>query len=301
MRELIIKFGMILLVSIAWSCVDPSPTELIYNNSNDYGVELLQEPEVYVNSSTYDSTGITDEIPKYTTVISVNGIKTTLNRITIHQYYAMALFSDKTQPVKTPEGKLLGYRLNTPGKVFFDDTEARLANRKISFLGGTQIRDTLLGKYYEIRERMGHGHQHQKEFAYNSSVEFRLVPADTQPILFNIPTPAEITGNVKVTGSQKGKNISIAVDWNSANEDSITLILGAEEKSDIITPLIRVKIKDNGQFVLPKEFLKNIPFDRFKSFVIILERQKTLHTDIPELSDNRIQSKSIHNIRFNVP
>ncbi|PKL87398.1 MAG: hypothetical protein CVV23_15580 [Ignavibacteriae bacterium HGW-Ignavibacteriae-2] len=301
MKEFIIKICPFLMLMLIWACNDPAPVQLLYDDSNDYNIELIPEPDVYVTSSTYDSTGIVDQTQKYSTVILINGIKTTYGRLTSQQFYAAALFSDNNQPVTNSEGKFLGYKLKIMGKVSFGNLEARIVSRNISFMSMGQMRDTLLGQYYELKNGMGQGHMHQLQFPYNSSINFKLDPITKLPITFNIPTPSEITGNIKISGTVKENNISIAVEWNSENDNMITLILGAQKNINDITPLIRVTVKDNGKFIFPKELLKNIPFHRLASLAIILERQKTLLIENTELSDNLIQSKSIHNIRFNVP
>lgn len=290
---------MLLLVIV--SCKGSGPTELIYDDSEDLDIEILTpNPDLLDYASDFDSTGTINQIPAHSNVISVNGIKTTTNSgIGIEHYYASAMFFDKSKPVKLPNNRLIGYVLQTFGMVSFDNSEARKAVKRIRYLYNGVERDTLLGSFYELRK--GRGPMHQRGFPYNSFVEFKMTLNSGQNINFNIPTPEEITGQVKLRGNRKDKNIQLAVEWNGLGNGKIDIIVAGSVMGNNIEPFFKVKVDDNGSFVLREELLRNIPFDHFRVLVVSLERTKELYYSGPYLNDNYIAGKSIHNIKFNVP
>ena len=86
----------ILLIVVLVSCKEPSPTELFIDeniSSDEAEIEIISSnPDVYVYSNGYDSTGITENILKNTNVVSVAGVKTTFKNNVIHHGYYTGLF-----------------------------------------------------------------------------------------------------------------------------------------------------------------------------------------------------------------
>ncbi len=302
MKAAVTKYITIFIMIWIVSCKGPAPTELLYDNSNnELDIEILTpSPEVIDNAPGYDSTGVIDSVPETANVITVNGIKTTANNGRgVNYYYAAAMFYNKEEPVRLPNNRLIGYLLSPVGSVSFDDIYAIKTQKKIKYVYNEEERDTLLGTFYEMRR--GRRQQHQHGFPYNSSVNFSLETLNGNHISFDIPTPEEITGEVKLRGSREEENIRLAIEWNGSGSGKIDIIVAGYSNGNSVEPFFRIRVDDNGSYELNKELLKNIPFDQFRVLVVTLVRSLELDYSDAELNDNLITGKSIHNIKFNVP
>ena len=302
MKAAVTKYITIFIMIWIVSCKGPSPTELLYDNSNnELDIEILTpSPEVIDNAPGYDSTGVIDSVPESANVITVNGIKTTTNNGRgMNYYYASAMFYNKEQPVRLPNNRLVGYMLRSVESVRFDNFPATKTQKRIEFIFNGNEHDTLLGTFYEMRHSRRKMHQHG--FPYNSVVNFNLETLGGNQISFDIPTPEEITGEVKVRGSRDEKNIRLAIEWNENGTGEIDIVVAGYSSRNTVEPFFRVRTEDNGSYELSKDLLKNIPFDEFHVLVVTLVRSLKLDYSDPELNDNLITGKSIHNIKFNVP
>lgn len=293
----------------ALACNEPGPTELVREGPDEeLDIELLS-PDPNILPGDYDSTGTVILVPRYSNIITVNGIKNSFNNNTQTDFYSSAEFYDKSDSIKTPNGRLLGFRLRALGRVFFGDKQAKVIDRKIRYRFNNAILDTSLGLFHELRGRSrgqgpGQGSPNPPiDFPYNSSVRFEFNPIVGENTSFNIPTPGEITGSLRVLGNNSERNLRLELTWNDDGNDRIDIVVGgvAEQRREHV-PFYRIKnVRNDGKLTIPKELMKNIPFDNFKTLVISFERVKQFSFSNSTLSDNLILSKSIHNIRFNVP
>lgn len=305
MKELKKYIALILIIGFGVSCEGPGPTELMVDDNSDLDeleIEILSpEPGLIDYSNGYDSTGIVEPILQHSVVISISGIKTTLfNTDFEHAFYA-AVFSDKSQPVYSPNNRLLGYRSFDVGQVRFGNRMARLVSRMMGFRHQGIGHDTSLGQMYVLGGK-GHGMGMRLDFPYNSSVPFNLIKNDGTNISFNIPTPEEITGEVIVRGSKSEGNLVVAMKWNGIGRGRIEFIIGGGRRGDPdIIPLFRVKTFDDGEVKLPPTLIRSIPFEKFEVITVSFERNIVLPLNDSQLNDSHIISKSIHNIGFDVP
>ncbi|KAB2844841.1 MAG: hypothetical protein F9K42_13065, partial [Ignavibacterium sp.] len=88
------------------ACDEPAPTELIDNDS--FEVEIIGkdiENEYYTNG--YDTSGVSNEILNYSSVISLSGIKITNNGRTDNISSAQVYIFDKSKPFRSPINNIL--------------------------------------------------------------------------------------------------------------------------------------------------------------------------------------------------
>lgn len=302
------KYFFFLILLFAAACNEPGPTELVREETEDFDIEILS-PDPDIIPGNYDSTGIVQNIPRFANIISVNGIKNTFGSNTQTDYYASAEFYDRSDTVRSRNRRMLGFNLRALGRVKFGDLQAKMVHRRIRYLfNGTEI-DTTLGIFHELRGR-GHGMggpgpggpMPNIDFPYDSKVKFELDPFIGEATSFNIPTPTEISGRIRVLGSTSEKNLRLELSWDNDNNDRVDIVVGGFVDQQTSVPFYRIKnVRNDGELTIPKELMKNIPFDRFKMLIISFEHVKEFRFSNSTLSDNLITSKSIHNIRFNVP
>lgn len=288
-----------------FSCGEPAPVELIsdIDSGNDkLDIEILSPtPNVINYSNGYDSTGIVGIPPNREAFISISGIKTTYKNLNIKNTYNAAIFSNLNEPIKEPSGRLLGFKSYDIGIVKFDGYRAHILNRKAKFRIGGNERDTTLGFFYVFNGRMGMpGGRY--DFPYNSKMDFKLERNSGEVVSFDIPTPEEISGKIKLNGSKERRNLSIDLNWEKSLRGRIEIIIGAAAKNNLseILPLVRIKIRDNGFLRIPNNLLKNFPADKFDVMTISICRIYE-YSNRSGITDELIYSKSIHNIMFDVP
>ena len=134
-------------------------------------------------------------------------------------------------------------------------------------------------------------------FRYDSYVKFSLMPMHGQQISFNIPTPPEITGTLKTSGSRENQSLKAELDWNGGKPDvEIEVVIGAIVQGGAEPlPLFRLKARDTGRLVIPSKLLNDLPHPRFGTLVFSLIRK--IETDVPGMNGGlHIISQSIHNI-----
>ncbi len=298
--NIVIVFGFIFL---ATGCDKPSPTELISEETQGEGlidIEVISKDfdnEWY--STGYDSTGIVLPLQRFSSVVNISGIKTTFEMETRKISSAQAIFFDRQLPIFAAGGRLIGYRTRRAGSVFFDNIQAREVPYFIRYRDLTGIKDTLLG----IKHILFGGRNNQQDqfvFPYNASIDFRLAIAQSPGFTFSIPTPTEITGNVKFRISDKGLPIYI-LEWNSEKKPLVELVIGGKIASHgKIIPFYRLRVRDTGTFRIPPELLRSLPLNRIEHFVFSFIRKNEFHRPAP-LGELYIVSQSIHNIFADIP
>lgn len=299
----LLKHILILAAAAAvFSCEGPSPTELIVDNNSDLDeleIEILSpDPALFDYKTGYDSTGILEPFVKYSALVTVSGSKTNFRNQIVHNAFHAAVFSDKTQPFFSPDSHLIGYRTMDIGKVRFDNRPARIVPRMMSYRFHGGQRDTMLGVMYVLEQR---GQMGMHPFPYDSKINVEIEKTDGDNIAFDLPTPKEITGEVKLRGNKDSKNIAIELKWNYFNDGKIDIIFGGRKQDETgIFPLFRLRTRDDGLLIIPPSIIKSIPFDRFDILTVTFERNIKIPVQYLH-SDNFIIAKSIHNIGFDVP
>ncbi|NOX19102.1 MAG: hypothetical protein GXO87_12585 [Chlorobi bacterium] len=298
-----IFFPILLSGIFLFSCGEPVPTEIIPAATTDeeYDVEILSpNPNEYVYSTGYDSTGLVEPLPRFDSYILLSGVKNDFDGNIRRKGYGGAVFFDKNAPVYDPLGKLIGYKSRALGRVTFDGDTARIVPRLIRFLAGGIIRDTIGGvRHISIFDRRNAVHPF---FPYDADVAFKLKVFGGGAFETVIHTPPEIDGKLKITGSRANHDLKVELLWNGTGRGKAEIIFGGILNSNgELFPLLKFTIADNGRIRIPNSALAKIPFDRFDKMTITLIRRIEKIVDNNTLNKNFIAAQSIHNIVFDVP
>ena len=297
----VIFFGLSLLVI---GCDNPAPTELVQDNSaqgNPVQVQVLTKDtsnEYYSNG--YDTTGVTNYSDS-SDVITVSGVKVTVNNVTTSSSLAQAVFFDKSHPIHTSTGGIMGYMTTAPGIVLFNNQRAAKVPYHLRFNDRGFHRDTVLGYDYVLSQHSATPFN----FIYGSDISFQLNQMNGgMQYSFNIPTPEEITGKVKLTGKKANRSLNAELQWNvpilSKNKVA-EIILGVMVKgTNISFPLYKLSVNDNGDITVPPKLLNELPFNRYDRFVFTFIRQFIFHHN-KQGNDLTVFSQSIHSIILNIP
>ncbi len=289
------------LLFLVLSCDKPFPTELIddSNQSENFEVEIISkdtEDEFYSNG--FDTSGVVQT--EINSVISLTGGKVSFQGQTENFSLAQTIIFDKNEPVYNSVGKLIGYRTRTPGSIRFNNLICRLIDYRVRFRDGGLIVDTLLGKKYVLYKGKGY-FQDNFDFPYNSLVNFSFNPLIGQTINFNIPTPAEVTGSVRLEGSRDETNLRAVLQWNAGNNPDFAIVIGVQKRnSRDIFPIYRIKTKDDGSLIVPSRLLLNISRDRFDKLVFTFIRSLNNKTNL-DYQNVFVSSQSIHTINVALP
>ncbi len=296
------KYLIVLLAIIKFGCTEPAPTELYVPevpSDAQVDIEVLSpEPDLYVYQNGYDSIGYVAPTPTNKAIINLSGIRNTYRNYTLKRTSAFALFIDKNEKALTPDGRTIGYLSRLIGKVSFNNVSAIPLLRRVKYKWDGAVVDTLLGWVHYYAQK--NGTSPLFPFPYNSFVGFKLEPIVGNDILFNMPTPEEIIGQVRIHGTRRDKNLEIKLKWNATHTGTIELVVGGINRNEISPfPLYKIRVKDNGGISIPNSLIRTFPFDRFNQMVISFVRQK-FAVD-PNINDQIIVAQSIHNIKIDVP
>lgn len=282
---------------ILWGCEKPAPTELIQSTQSASDSASVQVVTKNLNDQStgngYDSTGVTENVTNYSDVIVVSGVKITSNLLTIKLSIAQATFFDKTKPVYDSTGNLFTYRGRFVGGVFFNGYRARIIPYKVSI--SLLPIDTSLGSQYLLYNR----HNFRSDpfvFPYDSTIHFKLNALNGSVYTTDIPTPPEVTGNVKISGSRANGNLRAVLDWNANPSTKMEIIIGGviRNKTKII-PIYQITTKDDGEFIVPANLLNSIPTNRFNKLAISFIRKYRI-TGVNNGESTLVLSQSVHTI-----
>lgn len=289
---------------IYYGCDTPGPTELVDNpnESDNLEVEIIGkdlENEYYSNG--FDTTGVTEVVQNYASIISVSGIKLTRDGRTDNISTALTFLFDRTKPFRSPQGNIIGYSTVVPGIIKFNDVTARLTNYRVRYREAGVLIDTVLGKKYELFNINGRAFNDPFIFPYNSTISFSYNPFIGPSSGFDIITPKEITGNVKLVRLPNQNKIRAELTWQGENVNNFSIILGGVRNSNQqVFPFFRIKTNDDGSLVIPNSILKNIPRDRFNKISITFIRKYDKLTQIQN-TELYVSSQSIHTIIVEIP
>lgn len=287
-----------------YGCDNPAPTELINDGPADdtFELEIIgKELDNEFYSNGYDTSGVIEDIRQFSSIISVSGIKLTANGRTENISVATGIISDLSSPVYSPQGNLIGYNTITPGTMKFNGEQTRMPFLRVRFREQGVLIDTVLGRKYELFNFRGRFLNDNFEFPYNSEVSFSFNPFFGQPSGFNIPTPSEVTGSVRLNRLPGAGNFRAELNWTGTPAQYFSIIVGGARIGDEkLFPFYRLKTADDGSLIIPASFLENIPRDRFNriSFTFIRKYQGSARIAETELI---VSSQSIHTIVVNIP
>ncbi len=317
MKYFVIYIAALLIILAVNGCDSPAPTELYQDTNttdNPISVQVVAKDtgDVYYNNG-FDTTGVANQSTTYANTITVSGIKVTQNGSTKSSAFAQAVFYDmSSNPVHFPNGLIfyltpkLKYMENV--KVSFDNFYANLVPYRLGFSRGGYNSDTTLGYQYVLNGNLGGDDREGLIFHYNSSIRFHYENnnpfskmSGKDSASFNIPTPPEITGSIRLTGSLSSRNLSATISWNKKNSGTISVIIGAIKKYDEnIIPLYTLTANDNGNVVVPPKLLNAIPGNEYSKLVFTLVRRIEF-TNTAGTSDLFVRSQSIHSIILDIP
>lgn len=285
-------FGLII-----WGCEKPAPTELIQSGLSTSDSASIEVVTKNLNDQSagngYDSTGVIENVTNYSDVIVVSGVKITSNLHTFKLSIAQATFFDKTKPIYDSTGNLFTYRGKFVGGVFFNGYRARIIPYRVSI--SLLPIDTSLGSQYILYNRTSF-RSDPFVFPYDSTINFKLNALNGSVYTIDIPTPPEVTGNVKINGSRDNGNLRAVLDWDANPATKMEIIIGGVigDKTKII-PIYKIKTKDDGEFVVPSNLLNSIPTDRFDKLAISFIRRYRI-TGSNNGNSVLVLSQSVHTI-----
>ena len=307
MKNIIIYNLIILLfaaVSIFNGCDSPAPTELVQGNSSSQAPIQIQVASKDTSDGLYnngfDTTGVAVSDTAYASIIYVVGTKITFNSYTEKISSAQALFLDKKSPVRGLNGRIIGYHTLLPGDIQFDYHHARLIPFRVRYNYLGHFIDTLLGDRYILSSRMFNP-MYRFNFPYNSSIKFQISTTFGKSVDFDIATPPEVVGKVKLTGRLKDKTLAAELNWNSAYQKHIDIILGViarNQKNPI--PLFKITGNDSGKLIIPDKLLNSIPSNKYDKIVFSFVRAYTA-TKNADGNNILVSSQSIHSIILDIP
>ena len=278
-------------------CDKPAVTELTHDEQQQLQVEVLAKD---TNDEYYsvDSSGVVDDLNGYANVVTVSGIKITKGSTTINTAFAQTIFFDKSRPVRRRNGRLLGYYTRLLGNAQFNGVEARSVPYILRYKDGGVLQETTLG----LRHILNSVFQNQDfDYQYNSSVAFSfdfLLGAIS--FNFDIPTPPEITGSVRLEGKRNNNTLRAKLNWDRKNYSEFQIIVAASVSgSGKIFPIFRLKTKDDGDLVIPAELINQIP-PQFDEFMFYFVRRTEFHQKRNN-NDFYVLSQSIHRVDIDIP
>lgn len=291
----LIKYSLLLfLIGSYLGCNNPQPTALV-EEEDPIEIEVITKNPAEPTSFGVDSTGLSENPARFTNVITVAGIKQTFQGVSFKSSFAQATFFDKTDPIFGLNGKLIGYSTLTPGKIFFNNEEAKLRPFRVRYRVN---KDTLLGFRYILHKRTGFGDSF--DFDFNSKITFRFLPDISSSVSFDIATPPEIFLNYRLSGSKPNKNLNVLLEWNAGFVKNFEILLSIiDEQRNIVFPLYKIKTADDGKFKMPKKLLEELAarFDKI-SFTLTRKFEIRQGNGINELF---VVSQSINSISVDIP
>lgn len=300
------KYFIYIFISLSifyWGCDKPAPTELIddTNSSDSFEVEIIaKEVDNEYYSNGFDTLGVTEDIRDYNSFVSVSGIKLTRNGRTENISVAQTILSDRTKPVYSSSGTLIGYQTITPGIIKFNSENAHFTNYRIKYRENGELIDTLLGKKYELYNYSGRFFGDNFTFPYNSFITFLFTPLVGQETALNITTPKEITGQVKLN-KLSDQSFNAELTWNAGFANNFYVIIGGVfSNTQRAFPFYRLKTADDGSLNIPASLLENIPRDKFNKISISFTRKYAGYNQT-QLSNLYVSSQSIHTIILDLP
>lgn len=294
-KTYLVFFAGLLVLS---GCDKPAVTELTEDNEQQLQVEVLAKD---TNDEYYsaDSSGVVDDLNGYANVVTLSGIKITKGSTTINGAFAQTIFFDRSRPVRRKNGRLLAYHTRILGNAKFNGVETRSVPYTLRFKDGDTVREIALG----LRHILNTFFQGQDfNYKYNSSVAFSFdfLLGLGNSFNFDIPTPPEVTGIVRLEGKRNNNTLKVRLEWEGENYPGFQIILAASTSgSSRIFPLFRLRTKDDGGLIIPAELITQIP-PSFNEFMFYFVRRTEFHSQRNN-NDFYVLSQSIHRVDIDIP
>ncbi len=280
-------------------CDKPAVTELTQDNEQQLQVEVLAKD---TNDEYYsaDSSGVVDDLNGYANVVTLSGIKITSGSTTVNTAFAQTIFFDRTRPVRRRNGRLLAYHTRLLGNARFNGVEARSVPLTIRYNDEGTVQEITLGLKHILNS---HFQEQDFGYRYNSSVAFSfdfLLALDGNSFNFDIPTPPEITGSIRLEGKRNNNTLKARLEWDGKNYPGFQIVVAASVSgSNRIFPLFRLRTKDDGELIIPAELINQIP-PRFNEFMFYFVRRAEFHSERNN-NDFYVLSQSIHRVDIDIP
>lgn len=294
-KTYLISFISLLVIS---GCDKPAVTELTQEDEQQLQVEVLAKD---TNDEYYsaDSSGVVDDLNSYANVVTLSGIKITKGSTTVNTAFAQTIFFDRNKPVLRRNGRLLAYRTRILGTAKFNGVEAKSVPYTIRYNEEGTVQEITLGFKHILNSYF---QRQDFDYHYNSSVVFgfNFLLGLGSSFNFDIPTPPEITGSVRIEGKRNNNTLKARLEWDAKNYPGFQIIVAASVSgSDRVFPLFRLKTKDDGELVIPTELINQIP-PRFNEFMIYFIRRTEFHIERNN-NDFYVLSQSIHRVDIDNP
>lgn len=298
MKRITTKISVIILIAVLSSCNKPNPIELERDNADDaYSLEIIAtDPSQFDYQNGYDSTGVASPLPRASSefIITLNKNSGGMNQSHGNRFgIATAVFYDKSKPIYNQNNRLVGYLTKDLGDVKFNNFPAFKRQLHVRLRQGNSFVDSLAGIRYHLplRPMMNLGENINISLSSNNNILFQST----------INIPEEITGQVEKIVDQSNNLRGINLTWNGNNSGKIEIIIGGFIPQNLSPlPLLRIKVDDDGKFILPKNIIDQVPYQNFESLVFSFIRRIEKSEQSNSLSDNYIAAQSIHNIKFSI-
>lgn len=295
---------LISLFTVFFGCQEPAPIEII-NEEDAVEISVINpEPKAYVVTG-YDSTGITDETPKLSSIVSYSGIKNTFEKLTTYKAYAQAVFYDTTKPVLNANNRLLGFQTFDVETVSFNSRVANKVPHYIRFSENFVRKDSLIGTKHALTWNRVLSPDNL-DFRYNSNLKVDITSMLGNTNSLNLRIPDEIIGKVSISGSRESDKFKIILTWgksiigshlSSGSFAEEIVIGGIRNGRDELVPLLKLNRLQSNRFEIPHSLLEDILASSDYNYIVFTFIRKILISNsYNRLGDIYFVSQSIHNI-----
>ncbi|GAB6281303.1 MAG: hypothetical protein STSR0008_00420 [Ignavibacterium sp.] len=297
----------ILYISLLFllSCENPVPVDLVNSSQqseDDLEIEVLStNPDDETNSSDVDTTGYNNSTFDYQGEIFLSKNIINYQSTTTESNFAQTILFDKSNPIRNWNNRIIGYRSRNLLNIRFNNLSAREVPYIIKMNIDGKIVDSVVGKKYILFHKSNFIYSDSIDFDFGSLVNVELIHSLGRRFSRDLLMPEKILGNIKIN-TLTNTEYKTVLEWNGLNKDKIQIIIGAYTKTiiPILIPLYRLKTKDDGNLILPKNIIESIPKDKFGRLAFIFIRQNNeLINFNGEQIFSRTQSTNTHII--NIP
>jgi hypothetical protein len=299
------KILSLTLLILFFACEDPAPIEIINTASQVAEITVVNPDPANYKITGYDSTGIVEEQISEASIISVSGIKNTIENVTIYKGYGEAIFFDKNRPVLNVNNRIIGFSTKDNRAVKFNEQNALVKPLRIRYIENGILNDTLVGIKHTITYRRVFISQNH-DFPYNSNINIEVTDDVGISNNLRLKLPDEIFGKVKLISDEKRGTQGLLLSWNESQLsnvlaegilDEVVIVGGILKTENELVPLIRLQQFTSNRFEIKNSLIKDIIYsDRFDYLVFTFIRKIRKTSSTNRLGDIYFASQSIHNI-----
>ncbi len=299
------KILSLTLVISFFACEDPAPIEIINTAPQDAEITVVNPDPANYKITGYDSTGIVEEQILEASVISVSGIKNTIENVTIYKGYGEAIFFDKDKPILNVNNRVIGFSTKDTRSVKFNGQNALVEPLRIRYVENGNLKDTLVGIKHTITYRRVFIPQNH-DFPYNNNFDIEIIDDVGFSNNLRLKLPDEIFGKVELIGNEKRGTQGLLLSWNESQLSNVlaegildeeVIVGGILKNKNQLVPLIRFRQFTSNKFEIKNSLIKDIVYsDRFDYLVFTFLRKIRKTNSTNSLGDIYFASQSIHNI-----